>query len=461
MAVTSIWHIGGRIDHLIEYIENTAKTQKNDDMEELMHIIRYTENPHKTEQKRYVSGINCTPELAVEEFILTKKQFDKTGKRLAYHGYQSFSPGEVDVDTAHAIGVDLAKDMWGKDYEVVVTTHLNTNCLHNHFAINSVSFKTGKKYERSKEEYNRMREISDRLCHEHDLSVIDFPADFKTPRSIYQAEKRGESTLYSIIRDDIDYAISQSKNTFEFNKVIEYMGYSLRYGKYLSLKIEGEQKAVRSYRLGQDYSVDAIKLRCENSRESTPKMWVNIPQPKRIWDYGRFPNMRFDPEFAPLMAVYYLTLSVLMVLVLPIVNQHTLQEKNRRHYISPSLRVELRKLDIYNKHIEFLCRNNIKTLDDLNDYREQTKWKMGVVLNKRTEWNKEIAKEKDPKKCVDLKTKRQILTKELTSYRNEINMCKKIEQCSKTLHEKVEINDKYEQKLKTDHQKQKNNSYER
>ena len=76
MAVTSIWHIGGRIDHLIEYIENTAKTQKNDDMEELMHIIRYTENPHKTEQKRYVSGINCTPELAVSDLrIMVIKVF--------------------------------------------------------------------------------------------------------------------------------------------------------------------------------------------------------------------------------------------------------------------------------------------------------------------------------------------------------------------------------------------------
>ena len=96
-------------------------------------VVQYTAEEMKTEQKRYVTGVNCIPEFATEQFMETKERYDKFDGRTCYHGYQAFKPGEVDVDTAHQIGVALAKELWGDRFEVVVATHLNTDHLHNHF----------------------------------------------------------------------------------------------------------------------------------------------------------------------------------------------------------------------------------------------------------------------------------------------------------------------------------------
>lgn len=79
--------------------------------------------------------------------MTTKQRFGKLDGNVAYHGYQSFNIGEVTPEEAHKIGMETAKRMWGKNFEVVVTTHLNTENLHNHFVVNSVSFRTGRKFE--------------------------------------------------------------------------------------------------------------------------------------------------------------------------------------------------------------------------------------------------------------------------------------------------------------------------
>lgn len=463
MAVTAIWHIGGRVDHLIGYIENPDKTEMTIEMEELTHIMEYTENPHKTEQKKYVSGINCIPEFAIEEFKETKLQYGKTDKRLAYHGYQSFAPGEVDPDTAHAIGKALAKEMWGNDYEVVVTTHLDRKHIHNHFAINSVSFRTGKKYVRSKAEYERMREVSDRLCRESQLSVIYFGADFKTPRYYHEAEKAGKMTPHQLLREDIDFAISQSKNLYEFNEVMQYMGYKLRYGKYLSFRLEGYSKSIRSYRLGDRYTVDSIKFRCQQNWEPQPKMWITIPKPKRYWNYN-LPTPHLDPVTAPLVAIYYLAISVLLSVLTCIAEQNNDREKCYMHYVSPSLRLELAKLDQLQKQFKFLHHNDIKNIDELHAYRDEAMHNMAVIAGEREKMNKALGKEKDPEKLVVLKENRNKCSKAVQVLRNEIKLCDAIEDYSIKLYEKNQINERYEQKLAADRREQKikiRNDYER
>ena len=79
----------------------------------------------------YVSGINLSPNIARDQMVMTKLQFGKTDKILAYHGYQSFLPGEVTPDIAHEIGVKLAERLWGDRFQVLVTTHLDHEHIHN------------------------------------------------------------------------------------------------------------------------------------------------------------------------------------------------------------------------------------------------------------------------------------------------------------------------------------------
>ena len=165
MAVTSIWPIKGRASRIISYVRNPEKTVEEYYTEAAaMHaidgVIVYAADDLKTERRAYVTCLNCMEDRASADFIHTKDYWDKGGDRVCYHGYQSFRTGEVNAETAHAIGVELAKRLWGERFEVVVATHCNTDNYHNHFVINSVSFRDGKHFYNSHEDYRRMRESS-------------------------------------------------------------------------------------------------------------------------------------------------------------------------------------------------------------------------------------------------------------------------------------------------------------
>ena len=175
MAATSLWHIKGNLGDLIAYVENPEKTIPKG-TEDFFNVFSYIQNPQKTADGSFVTTINCLKQTALRQMILTKQRYGKEDKYIAWHGYQSFKPGEVTPERCHEIGVKLAQEMWGDRFQVIVTTHLDKGHLHNHFCFNSVSFKDGKKYNYSKAERQRLRDTSDRLCLEYGLSVIEMGA---------------------------------------------------------------------------------------------------------------------------------------------------------------------------------------------------------------------------------------------------------------------------------------------
>ena len=139
IAVVKIWKVKANLKQVVEYAKDKEKTDlsKFNDLNEL---IEYATNGDKTEDSLYVSGINCDPNNATKEMISIKERFLKKDGILAWHAYQSFKEGEVTPDEAHKIGLELANEMWGDKFQVVVTTHLNTKHFHNHFVVNSVYF---------------------------------------------------------------------------------------------------------------------------------------------------------------------------------------------------------------------------------------------------------------------------------------------------------------------------------
>ena len=184
MAVTSIWRVKENLSQAVDYVENPAKTTA------LENVLEYTVQAEKTEQAdleniglvfRYVSGVNCCPATALEEMRAVKRQFGKENGTLAYHGYQSFAEGEVTPEMAYEIGVKLAEKLWGEKYHVVAATHLDRQShLHNHFLVNTVSFADGKKYHRTQQDYREMQRLSDELCREYRLSVVENPQPGKS-----------------------------------------------------------------------------------------------------------------------------------------------------------------------------------------------------------------------------------------------------------------------------------------
>ena len=221
MAVTAIWDIKGRIDRVIGYVMNPQKTQM-DLLHSVEDVLNYATDDSKTEQMQYVTGINCEAENAVTEFRFTKMQWEKCDGIVAFHAYQSFRPGEVDPETAHKIGVALARELWGDRFEVVVATHLNTEHCHNHIVINSVSFKDGMRYNDCKESYRKLREASDRLCKEYQLSVIRNPSSKGKHYAQWSAEKNGKPTYRSLTCQDIERAILLRRGTTNEQLFKEY-----------------------------------------------------------------------------------------------------------------------------------------------------------------------------------------------------------------------------------------------
>ena len=157
MATTKIWKIKSRFDNVIDYITN-----KN-----------------KTDNKKYVTGINCMADIAYREMSITKEQFNKTSGILRFHAYQSFKGCEVTSDEAHEIGIRLTEELWGERFQVIVATHTNTKNVHNHFFINSVSFVDGTKYYDNKVNYAIMRRTSDDLWEEYELQTLEKKASIK------------------------------------------------------------------------------------------------------------------------------------------------------------------------------------------------------------------------------------------------------------------------------------------
>lgn len=132
-------------------------------------------NGEKTEKMMYVSGVNCKPDTAIYEMQDTKKRFGKEDGIISYHLIQSFDGKEVSPKKCHELGLQYAKELFGDDFQFVVATHLNTDNVHNHIVINSVSFKSGNKFYSNRETKDFIRMTSDFICRENGLSVIKTP----------------------------------------------------------------------------------------------------------------------------------------------------------------------------------------------------------------------------------------------------------------------------------------------
>lgn len=280
MATTSIWRVKGWPGKVVIYAENPEKTANpkfyadreltEQDGQQLSDVIRYAVNSEKTQETgsedgaplhRFVSGINCSPATARDEMLAVKKRFGKEDGTVAYHGYQSFAPGEATPELAHEIGVKLATRLWGDRYQAIVATHLDKeNHLHNHFVVNTVSFADGIKYHRTKKDYHEMQTVSDELCREYGLSVIEHPQQGQGKQyGEWRAEQEQRPTWRGLIRTDIDEAIRQAMTERQFFDNLRKKGYEVKIGKDISVRPPGKERFVRLIRnFGEDYSIEQI-----------------------------------------------------------------------------------------------------------------------------------------------------------------------------------------------------------
>ena len=425
MATTGFWPVKGRLKEVIDYANNPDKTTAKEYLDEdLYAAIRYVENDDKTDQTMYVSGINCSKHNAYNEMVAIKRRFGERGKNIAYHGFQSFAPGEVTPEEAHSIGKETARRMWGDKYQVVVTTHLNTDKIHNHFVLNSVSFKTGKKFRNGIGDRLELRKISDAICAERNKSVIQ-GNKFYSNKKAYWVEKSGKLTHRDMLRKDVDEALSQCGSFKEIEYYLKTLGYRFErdfYYDHPSVYAEGWKRAVRISSLGEKYSKENIHRRClENQRK--PELYTFVTpawkrRPLLVLERDRYIS-GWDDTIIVLFELFIELLKICIV-------GNTQEYDNRP--VSPMMRAEMRKLDQYIEEYNLLCDNNLNSPKKLLDFQENLSFRISELEQERYALRLKLRRVKTPEEDAALKEQCKEITKKITPLRKEYKIAMRIEE---------------------------------
>ena len=375
MATTGIWKVEKRLDRVIDYVINPEKTTKDSIYKELHNIDDYSNINYETEDDCFVSGLNCSTHRAYKDMMLTKELYGKKNGILAYHSFQSFKDGEVSPTQAHLIGVKLAEELWGDRFEVIVSTHINTNHIHNHFVINSVSFKDGKKYHDSRESYAILRQTSDAICSEYGLSVVE-------------------------------------------NKKVN----KERTGK-VSIKRSPYKRNIRIERaFGSEYSIKNINTRIENTY--SPRVpFVEAYNPEFIKQEKEYKKNKAHGIYG-LYKYYCYILKVYPV-------------KYPGKILPPSVRLDIEKMEEISEQTKLLVREKIETNEQFLFYKDKLNTEVQTLVGKKHNlWIKHKRVKTDVEKNV-IRSEINKITEELKVKRKEVVLCENIEKRMKDIEENI------------------------
>lgn len=239
--------------------ENKIKTVAG-----LTEALAYITNPAKIYE---VSRINCSGSNSntLEQFRLLRLAFNQNKGIIAHHFIQSFSPNDnITPETVHRFGVEYAK-LCFPNYQVVVSTHVDKEHLHNHIIVNSCNMITGKKFYDNKESMNNNRAISDKLCCKYGVSVISTQSEFKpidqTTMQLALKQKSWKIQLLS----DLDDAKEKCRSKSEFISFFKSRNYEIRYEKHITIRKIGEKKAIRVDTLAKQFGNQYTKAELEKA----------------------------------------------------------------------------------------------------------------------------------------------------------------------------------------------------
>ena len=234
----------------------------------------YAKNPNKTNRGKLVSSYQCSPLTADEEFMLSKRQYElATGRRqksdvIAYQISQSFKSGEITAEEANKVGYELAMRFTKGKYAFVVATHTDRQHIHNHVIFNSTALDGTRKFRDFFFSALAVQRLSDLICLEHQLSVIEKkPYRERQKRVLYPPKESNRDRLCGII----DTILAEKPKDFEvFLQKLEQQGYEVKRGKYTSVKGKGQKRFIRFRTLGTGYGEDEIKAVLEGKAKHQP-----------------------------------------------------------------------------------------------------------------------------------------------------------------------------------------------
>jgi len=351
------------------------------------------------------------PYTAFYEMKNIKKQFFKTGGIECFHAIQSFAKNEVTPEEAHEIGIQLAEELWGDRFQVIISTHLNTDNVHNHFVLNSVSFLDGKRFCNTKKDYALMRKTSDRICEDYGLSVLKQEDKYN---------KYATSGLYKeLMKDSIDYAIENASSYNEFIKILQDLNYTVTdVNNALSIKRKPYKRNTRIERqLGNKYSKEYIYKRILETQPPFP--YSPNPYPLINRTYQKYNSIK---------AHYIPHSNSIFSLIFHYENPFNINiPKPSTTRITPELLKEIKQMDEYSNQAKLLAKYKINTEQELLDFKKSAYNKISPLKNERENlWKKhKRAKSDDEKNRIE----NQIveISKKITPLTEEIRLCDNIQ----------------------------------
>ena len=416
----------------------------------LQAVISYGKNGDKTDNGVLVSSVNCSVPTCYEEMALTKKFFHKEDKTLGYHIIQSFKGNEVSPKTANQIGKELAEELWGDKYQVVIYTHINKENVHNHLILNSVSFIDGKKYHNSNSEIAFMKEASDNLCIKYRLSLVNTPRAEKE-KSFRQNHinyfNRIDEKMQKIITD-IDEAIKSARRYSDFKLTLKAKGYEniKDTGKYLSLKTPYYSRNVRIDRVfGERYSVQGIKERIYyKEKEKIPVANLNKKYYRKVYTGVKINRFLLNTCSFYRLYVHYLYFF------------GKLPAKNQYKELTPEYYKQKRKNNMIFEEINFLARNSFKSVKEVVNYMDNLEKQLPELKRKReTLWRKhKTANENDKETILD---EINALTDKIDTIQTQKRVCNRIidnfEEIKESYKKEIEAKEKSKELITSDKKK--------
>ena len=350
----------------------------------LRQAIDYITNPAKTNEQLLTDYVRCDPGYAAQQMMDTKRALGKTAGRQCYHIIQSFRPDEITPELAHEIARQFAAEHL-PGYEAVIATHVDKTHIHSHIVFNSVNAVTGKMYHSTRENYyQQIRRISDRLCRENGLSIILQGENTKSISYIeWLRQSKGQPTFRSMLEADLHDAIEDANDLGHFFLLMEHRGYEIHHGKRLGFRLRGQEHFMcperRSPAFSEERIEHAIAGNLAEIEAGIKPAFIprQKPQPYRP-----------HPKYTGFLALYYHYCYLL----------GRIEKRQYPPRMTPHLRKEIMKADVYKARLKFLQENGIATADDLTACMQQAESKTAQLAKQRTFLN---VRKKKRKKLFD------------------------------------------------------------
>lgn len=384
-------------------------------------VINYAMNGEKTENGILVSAINCLPQTAYSQMMLTKKTFHKEDGRLGYHIIQSFNGNEISPDKCNKIGIELAKQLWGDKYQVIVCTHTNKKNVHNHIVLNSVSFIDGSKYHNSNVEIALLRQTNDDICKKHGLSIIKSTkattvSDISKSRI---ANYNRNSGKMEIIKADIDEAIKEATKYQEFVDILAFKGYYIKKSSYyISVSTPYYNRNIRLARaFGEDYTFENIKTRIY--QPTLYDRYLRRTNNEKVYRVRIYDGIKIDQEKLKTSSFYRLYVHYLYLLGKLPPKIHY-EERTKQYY---------QEIDKFNKladEMNLICTYNLESKEDVQNLRIKYIEEVTPLKEEREKLRQLYKKATNESDKTIIQAKIDIITADINKMNSKIQTCKRI-----------------------------------